>query len=203
MGCGIGVINLYLNRAAREQPKRRSGAFRGRESMETFTIKTEGVNVAEIMKEIQRRVLEKKQAGVYSDAELERISALKQELSPNRNERYTELSLHLRKLHNNWDVAASSAIIRSHRKIIGPLLVLVKRMGFKLLTFFGSAFFTRQTEYNAAGVQFSAAVLEELTRLSEENKQLQRAQQQLLRRIERLQARSPEPDHEGQDDSLS
>ena len=140
------------------------------------------------MKEIHRRVLEKKQAGIYTDEEIQRITELKNDLSPKKNERYSELNLHLRKLHVNWDVAASNAIITSHRKILGPVLVFIKRIGFKVLRFVGSAFFTRQTEFNAANVRFNTVVLEELTRLSEENKQLQRTQQELLRQIEFLQA---------------
>ena len=140
------------------------------------------------MKEIHRRVLEKKQAGIHTDEEIQRITELKNDLSPKKNERYSELNLHLRKLHVNWDVAASNAIITSHRKILGPVLVFIKRIGFKVLRFVGSAFFTRQTEFNAANVRFNTVVLEELTRLSEENKQLQRTQQELLRQIEFLQA---------------
>jgi len=149
--------------------------------MDTFTIHTEGVNVEEIMKEIHRRVLEKKQAGVYTDEEIKRITDLKNDLSPKKNERYSEMNLHLRKLHCTWDVAASGGGITSHRKILGPLLVLVKRIGFKVIRFFGSAFFTRQTEYNAANVRFNSVVIEELTRLTEENRQLQRRQEELLR----------------------
>jgi hypothetical protein len=154
--------------------------------MDTFTINTAGVNVEEIMKEIHRRVLEKKQAGVYTDEEIQRITNLKNDLSPKNNERYSEMNLHLRKLHSNWDVAASAATITSHRKILGPILVVVKRIGFRLIRFFGSAFFTRQTEYNAATVRFNTVVLEELTRLTEENRQLRRTQEELLRQIEEL-----------------
>ena len=155
--------------------------------METFTIKTENVNVEEIMKEIQRRVLEKKQAGIYTDEEIQRITDLKKDLSPKKNEQYSEMKLNLRKLHLNWDVAASASIITSHRKVIGPILVLIKRVSFKLIKFFGSAFFTRQTEYNAAGVRLNSLILEELVRLSEENKELRRTQQELLHQIEHLQ----------------
>lgn len=156
--------------------------------MDTFTIKAEDINVEEIMKEIHRRVLEKKQAGVYTDEEIQRITDLKKDLSPKKNERYSEMNLHLRKLHHYWDVAASGSAITSHRKVLGPLLVLIKKIGFKAIRFFGSAFLTRQTDYNAACVRFNAVVLEELTRLSEENKQFQRTQQELLRQIELLQA---------------
>lgn len=155
--------------------------------METFTIHAENVNVEDIMKEIQRRVLEKKQAGIYNDEEIQRITELKQDLSPKKNERFSELNLHLRKLHHNWDVAASSAIITSHRKILGPFMVAVKKIGFRALLFFGSAFFTRQTEYNAAGVRFSSSVLEELTSLREEHRQLRETQENLLRQIQELQ----------------
>ena len=155
--------------------------------METFTIHADNVNVEEIMKEIQRRVLEKKQAGIYSDEEIQRITELKQDLSPKKNERYSEMNLHLRKLHHNWDVAASAAIITSHRKILGPFMVALKKLGFRTLLFFGSAFFTRQTEYNAAGVRFSSVVLEELTRLQEENRQLHKMQEDMLHQIQELQ----------------
>ena len=155
--------------------------------METFTIHAEGVNVEEIMKEIQRRVLEKKQAGIYTDEEIQRITELKRNLSPQKNERFSEMNLHLRKLHRNWDVAASAGAIKSHRKVIGTYIVLIKRIGFKLLRFIGAAFFTRQTEYNAASVRFNSVVLEEITRLTEENKELRQTQQELLRQLESLQ----------------
>ncbi len=156
--------------------------------METFTIHAENVDVEAIMQEIHRRVLEKKRSGVYSDEELQRIADLKNDLSPKNNERYSELNLHLRKLHVNWDMAGSDSLITSHRKILGPLMVAMKRIGFKLLKFFGSAFLTRQTEFNATTVRFNTVVLEELSRLSEENKHLVRTQEELLRRIELLQA---------------
>ena len=156
--------------------------------METFTIHADNVNVEEIMKEIHRRVLEKKEKGIYSDTDLQQITELKQELSPQQNERYSELSLHLRKLHLNWDMVASTSIIRSHRKVLGPILVTVKKIGSLVLRFFGAAFFTRQTEFNAANVRFNSVVLEELTRLSEENKELQRKQQALRQQFEALQA---------------
>ncbi len=155
--------------------------------METFTIHADQVNVEEIMKEIHRRVLEKKQTGVYTDDELRRIAELKSDLSPKKNEQYAEMTLHLRRLHVNWDVAASNTIITSHRKVLGKLFVVVKRIGFRLLKFFGSAFFTRQTEFNAVSVRFDSAVLEELNRLSEENKELRRVQQELVRQVEFLQ----------------
>ena len=155
--------------------------------METFTIHADQVNVEEIMKEIHRRVLEKKQTGVYTDDELRRIAALKSDLSPKKNEQYADMTLHLRRLHVNWDVAASNTIITSHRKVLGKLFVVVKRIGFRLLKFFGSAFFTRQTEFNAVSVRFDSAVLEELNRLSEENKELRRVQQELVRQVEFLQ----------------
>jgi len=158
-------------------------------TMDTFTIHADNVNVEEIMKEIQRRVLEKKDKGIYSDADLQKITELKQELSPQKNERYSELSLHLRKLHLNWDMAASSSIIRSHRKVLGPILVTAKKLGSTLLRFFASAYFTRQTEFNAASVRFNSVVLEELTRLSEENKALKHSQQDLLKRLDALQSR--------------
>ncbi len=151
--------------------------------MDTFTIHADHVDVEEIMKEIHRRVLEKKEQGIYSDADLQEITELKQNLSPLKNERYIELNLQLRRLHHNWDMAAAgSVIIRSHRKVIGPLLVVIKTVGARVLRFFASAFFTRQTEFNAASVRFSSVVLEELTRLNEENTALQQ-------RIDELEAR--------------
>ena len=154
--------------------------------MSTFTIQTEGVNVEEIMKDIRQRVLEKKQSGVYTDDDLTRLAELKTDLSPRHNERYSEMSLHLRKLHSTWDMAAGGSAIKSHRKLLGPLMVLSKKIATKFLRFFGAPFFTRQTEFNAANVRFNSVVLEEITRLSEENRQLQQTQQELLHHIEQL-----------------
>ena len=66
--------------------------------MDTFTIHAEQVNVQDIMKEIHRRVLEKKQRGVYNDDELRRIAELKSDLSPKQNANLNEMNLHLRRL---------------------------------------------------------------------------------------------------------
>lgn len=153
--------------------------------MSTFTIKTEGVNVEEIMKEIHRRVMEKKQAGVYTDEDIKRLSELKNDLSPKKNERHSELNLHLRRLHSTWDAAASGGSFASHRKFLGPVIVVVKKLGFKFIRFFGSAFFTRQTEFNSANVRFNSVVTEELARLSEENRQLRTMLEELLQQLEK------------------
>lgn len=154
--------------------------------MQTFTIQTEGVNVEEIMQEIHRRVLEKKQTGVYTDTDLQKLAELKADLTPKKNERASELGLHLRKLHANWDVASNGGEIRSHRKVLGPILVQIKKVGLKVIRFLAAAFFTKQTEYNAANVRFNTVVLEELTRLTEENRQLQHTQHELVRQLELL-----------------
>ena len=45
--------------------------------MDTFTIHAEQVDVQEIMKEIHRRVLDKKQRGVYNEYELRSIAEKK------------------------------------------------------------------------------------------------------------------------------
>jgi len=160
--------------------------------MDTFTINTEGVNVAEIMKQIQERVLEKKKAGIYTDEEIREVSELKKQLSPQKEGAYGELALHLRRLHHNWDVAASSALITSHRKVLGPVIVALKKVGFRVFRFIGHPLVIRQTEFNAASVRFASVLMEELSRLIQENKDLKERQEKLLREMEerkRMEAR--------------
>lgn len=154
--------------------------------MDTFTINTEEIDVAKIMKQIQERVLEKKRAGIYTDEEIREVSELKNEISPQKEGVYGELALHLRRLHHNWDVASSSALITSHRRVLGPIIVTLKKIGFRIFKFIGHPFVIRQTEFNAASVRFSAVLMDELSRLARENKELKEKQEKLSQELEQL-----------------
>jgi O-antigen chain-terminating methyltransferase len=154
--------------------------------MDTFSINTEDIDVAKIMKQIQERVLEKKKAGVYTDEEIREVSELKNQISPQQGGSYGELALHLRRLHHNWEVANSAALITSHRKILGPFIVALKKIGFRIFRFIAHPFVIRQTEFNAASVRFASVLMEELSRLAQENKELKEKQEKLLQEMEEL-----------------
>jgi hypothetical protein len=158
--------------------------------MDTFTINTEEIDVAQIMRQIQERVLEKKRAGVYTDEEIRAVSALKKQVSPQSEGIHGELALHVRRLHHNWDVANSAVLITSHRKVLGSLIVALKKIGFRIFKFIGHSFIIRQTEFNAASVRFASILAEELSRLAQENKGLKEREEKLLLEIEELKRKS-------------
>lgn len=129
---------------------------------EIFEIKSEGIDVKEIMNEIEKRVEEKKQQGVYDKYNLEAITELKiEELKEERE----FLDYYLRALKRSWDVDINDFEILPKGGILGRPLVLFKKLIWKCLKFYTYRLFSQQREFNSQVV----AVLEGINKKVDNN----------------------------------
>src|SRR3989304_3375177 len=88
---------------------------------------TSPVDVARIMEAIKARVAERKASGFYSEEEVQRITQMELELQEPLPGYRDELDHHLAILNDSWDPTAEPAIT-SHRPVVGPLIVVAKRL---------------------------------------------------------------------------
>lgn len=107
--------------------------------MHSFTIKDKEIKVESIMKKIDENVKEKKKAGLYKDKDIQNISGMKIDLSDNSNllkehdPNLNRLESHRKYLSQNWDSILKGVPVKSHRKIIGPFIGILKKTAFLLL----------------------------------------------------------------------
>lgn len=76
------------------------------------------------------------------------------EMSPERLEM-------LRKLCQLWDVDIRPAMISSHRKVLGPIVVRVKKLLFPLVRFFLKDLIREQRAFNAAVITILSDICNE------------------------------------------
>lgn len=147
--------------------------------MHSFTIKDRDIQVEDIMKKIEENVRERKRAGFYSDNEIYTISTAEIDLSHNlqplkddnlhpaedEHTRYSrEVETHREYLNKNWDSVLKVSII-SRRKIIGPLIVFIR----KTVIFLLMPFIRPMLENH---VQFNSELVRLLNLLSLKSRQL-------------------------------
>ena len=110
-----------------------------------FEIGADGVDVKQIMKEIEERVARKKEQGVYDRYDLSKIAAL--ELSNVKSEA-DFLKYSLRVIQQTWDIDLGDFPIYSKGGVLGKPAVLLKKMIWKLLKFHTFRLFSQQKEFN-------------------------------------------------------
>ena len=93
--------------------------------------------------EIERRLEERRQRGLVDAAEIERVSAA----TPATLEGDGILSDAFRRCCETWEVDRPIEI-RSHRAVLGPVLVAAKRLLLRLLRFHTETAWRRQREFN-------------------------------------------------------
>jgi hypothetical protein len=71
----------------------------------------------------------------------------------------------LQKLCQLWDVRIRPQEVTSHRRILGPLIVAVKKLAYPVLGAFLKETFHQQRSFNAAAIALVAELSEELERL--------------------------------------
>jgi len=160
------------------------------------------VDVARLMEEIKERVRQKKAAGFYSEEELRRITQMElevQEVLPGYRD---ELDFHLTTLNDIWDPKEPEPIA-SHRRVLGPALVALKRVIQRLARPVIGLALARQTRVNSHLVQllnsFAPQIRDHLRevalRLEQAQERMtighteqQRRQQELFARVEALRA---------------
>ncbi|MCX6355786.1 MAG: hypothetical protein NTZ78_12920 [Candidatus Aureabacteria bacterium] len=112
---------------------------------EIFEIGAEGVDVKNIMAEIEERVARKKEAGIYDRYDLSRIETL--ELSKIKSEA-EYLNYLIKVIQQTWDIDIGDFPIYSKSGILGKPAVMLKKVIWKLLKFYTYRLFSQQKEFN-------------------------------------------------------
>lgn len=114
--------------------------------MEPFEIQTPGVDVKELMREIQERVEEKKAQGIYNQYSLDRVTKLELESIKDETEYLQWL---LKVANHSWDVNIGDPQIVSKGGIFGKPEVWLKKIIWHLLKFYTYRLFSQQKEFNS------------------------------------------------------
>lgn len=127
----------------------------------TFEIATPGVDVPRIVAQIQSRIEEKRQAGVYDRYNLSAIKAIEMD-NLKSDEAYLEY--YLRTIWRAADIDLGDFEIPVKTPVIGKPVVLLKKLIWKLLKFYTFRLFSQQKDFNAKMVSVSEGINRKLDR---------------------------------------
>ena len=116
-----------------------------------------GADAETIAERVRERVEARVASGVLSAEEIDRVTSARVRVLPVGG----ELSEAFRRCCIAWEVDRSERLT-SHRPIVGPLIVLVKRAVRRLLRFQNQAAIARQQEFNRNLLVVLGEVLERL-----------------------------------------
>ena len=139
----------------------------------------EMVDVARIMEELRARVAERRASGFYSEEEIERIARMELEIQEALPGYRDDLDHHLVILNDTWNTKAEAAIT-SHRRVVGPLIVAVKKLFRRLTAPYINMVLVQQVEFNSALVRllnsFAPQVRDHLQGLAHDLSELEERQ---------------------------
>src|SRR3990172_8371923 len=92
--------------------------------MNTFIFKDKNIDSLGLGEKIKRSVSEKIDKNIYSPEEIENVSKRKLDIFLDVDEASTFKTFHY--LYGNWDITREFQIT-SHRPLIGPFIVIVKK----------------------------------------------------------------------------
>ena len=133
---------------------------------DTFTIHDKEINVEEIMKEIREEIRKK---GIEHLPPIEFEFDLKED---KLSTRYEKFRFNVDVLNRIWSLSDHYPIF-SHRKIIGPLIVVGKKIAKRLMKWYASPLLKQQTEYNAHNVRAMNELRDMLTEIIKEHRELE------------------------------
>ena len=116
-------------------------------------IEIEGRPAPELEQALELRVAEKIRSGSLAQTDMEFIERVSLRLGRSALRLRPERLDRIRRLCQLWDLELRPADISSHRKIIGPLIVGVKKLLLPILKALLGDTFKRQREFNAEAIQ--------------------------------------------------
>jgi hypothetical protein len=126
----------------------------------------DNVQLQQLLSELSRNVEQKKNSKATFIEETAYIDRFTLRLPNIGNSNSQELILLLRQLCKLYEPQPISQEITSHRKIVGPLIVLSKKILLPFMNKLFSSFFQTQKEFNAVVI----AILFELVKKAPENR---------------------------------
>lgn len=116
---------------------------------------------------VQERVGQRIASGKYSENDTRQVGELHHLGGQGTATVSPEALQQLRRLCQLWDIDLKpTPNITSHRKIIGPLIVLMKRLAFPIVRFFMRETLRQQRDFNAAVLEAVARITIEQSRRS-------------------------------------
>lgn len=116
----------------------------------------QGQNDAQLSNELEQLVAERKREGLYHSDEVARIQKLSLALTDGSLDVSEETLEKLRRLCQLWDIDLRPFGISSHRKVLGPIIVLAKRIVTPILRLFLKDMIRQQRDFNAAAIALLA-----------------------------------------------
>ena len=107
---------------------------------------------------IERSLDQRIQSGTFSIQDVKNIRDRELDLIPKDLELNNELLLKLRRLCQLWQVDIRTAEISSHRPIIGPIIVGVKKVLFPMIRFALKDLIREQRDFNAEVISYLATL---------------------------------------------
>jgi SAM-dependent methyltransferase len=105
------------------------------------------VDVEQLMEEIRERVRQKKASGFYSEEEVRRIAEMELEVTDALPTFRSEIEHHLAALNDAWDTLAEPEVT-SHRPVVGPAIVALKRLLHRATRPYLQLILERQVRFN-------------------------------------------------------
>ncbi len=137
------------------------------------------VDVARIMEEIKARVAERKASGFYSEEEVQRIAEMELEVHEFLPGYRDDLDHHLAILNDTWDTKTETPMT-SHRPVVGPVIVAVKKLLRRLTAPYINMVLAQQVEFNSTLVRllnsFAPQIRDHLQGLDQQLDQLEERQ---------------------------
>ena len=162
----------------------------------SFEIEADGLDVARLRADVERRVEERRQSGLYTEDELRYIA--ERPLEPVLQARDVSAALleELRARDAQWNYSFDpETLYRSSRGALGQVLALSRRLLRPVQKLFWNptpmiAALSRQADLNAACAHLLHNLVLEVTRLQLEVQELRNRNLQLAGRVERLARRA-------------
>lgn len=130
-----------------------------------------GMDTAELMRLVKERVRARKEAGVYSDKDIEDVSG--SHLLVRQVAVSDMLMEQIENLKKDYDFTRIPKIT-SHRALTGGLIVGSKKFLMTMLTKLAAPMWDRQIGFNYNVVQLLEVMAREIKRLEEENERLRK-----------------------------
>ena len=139
--------------------------------METFSVDGDNVNVSKIMQQVQQRIEKKRESGIYTEEELEEVTRLRLENLADEIDIDSNLIENLRSSNAAWNITPDYQV-KSHRKGLGYLVVLIKKIVRPIVRLYTDHIVKRQAQINLYSIHVLHNLVQELTKLQIENKKL-------------------------------
>jgi O-antigen chain-terminating methyltransferase len=145
-------------------------------------IRDQEIDVEKIMQQIRDNIEKKKAQGVYSDEELEWVKGLDHKVKPPVDQSDQNFLEQLRQMNLNYDLKYSIPIL-SHRKVMGPVIILAKKILRKLTNPYIKLIFREQVEFNAATTRVINQLSDRLAGMEGQNNNLVKNYQDLADKV--------------------